>query len=277
MLLKGKEMRKFQYVKDIFMGTCELNNYDSIMLPTFAQGGKPIEDYLDEVLKHLDNKLDRCYFECHPYCKEETCEFIALIKGKNDTYLESELINLAVKTLHNLDEYDCQVTIKGSKDHKELIENLEALDIAASLGNTFVDDKYDKELSFDITIGESLVIHGGASYDLKLTYFKIYYEQLQKIVEYREKMEELDIYISPKDESSLNDAFLIGTNLKDAGFKTGVNYFLEDFEEENLHSNFLITFDSKDIANYEVKLKDLKTKETKTVKIDELVEELAFI
>lgn len=277
MQLKGKEMHKFNYIKDIFDGTCELNNCENIMIPVSDEQGQLIDDSIEKAATFIGDQRGRFYFHTPYYTDKEKYQFVVIAKAEKNVYLESELVNLAVKVLHNLDEYEVIVNLGGSENHDDLQEVLDSIEIASALDSVALDERYEKELGFDIVIGEDIVAHGGANYGVGIAYFTMDYETLEKHVSYVKEKQELDAFIVPKNQKCMNDAFIVGTNLKDAGFKIEIHYLEHKVEEENIRANFLITFDEKDIANYEVELKDLKTKESHKVKIDDLIEELSFL
>lgn len=276
MKLNAKETRKHTYIRDIFDGTCELNDYKEISISCINDHGEVSENPIGESILQFPKDENRCYLHAISFDKEEKEHFIALARNKDNYYIDTEIINMATKFLHNLDLYDLIVKIGGTKDNKDLLESLDALDIAAEKTDKKSIDSFDKEMFFDIFLDDHLLVHGGYNSEKEISYFKIDYRSVETVMNYDARIQELDAFIVPKTKECVDDAFIIGTNLKDAGFKVVTNYTMEKFEEDSLHANFLITFDESSLKDYEVRLKDLKTKEEHTVKIDNLIEELSF-
>lgn len=259
MNLKGNEMRKFEYILDIFKGTCELNSFSPLQSP--IKNGSELRKTLRENIKDIKGKF---YSYGNTFTPDENIELSAFIVGNDNVYRRCEIVNLAVKTLNNIGIYDVQVNIDSS--NKELVENLEMIDLDIK------DVSTDSEkFSFSLVLEDRVIGTGG--YDGML-YFTLNYKDIDSVYEYRED-DIFDVFIKPNDESVLEDALAIATNLKDAGFKIEVDYELESTNIPD--ASFLVTFDSSDIGKYVVHLKDLKTHEEREVMIDNLVEELSFI
>ncbi len=239
-------IRKMESFLDIFKGTCELNNFNPcIKEPSEASN-------------------DKCYFGGLA-ADSKQIELKAFIKDKDNLYRKAEIINLAVKTLNNANIYDFSLNI--SSDDKDLCELIELVDIEFT-------SKKDTSLSFDIVLDGKVL----ASYKETESFgiLEFFYDNIEDAYSYDE-VDVLDVYIAPKSLTVLPDAFAIATNLKDAGFKVEVNYEMEKKDITAEIADFLISFDEKDIGDYKVKMKDLKTNETHDVMIDNIVEELSFI
>ncbi len=264
MKLIGNELRKYEHILDIFKGTCELNNFEGMQLAIFDDKGKSKKNIVEEALnsRHTDSKK---VFFYSPIMDDEETMVLGALSVKTSPYTCAELINLAVKILTNLDIEDISVTY-GGRDEK-LQENLEALSIAVDL----CDDK-----SFGISVDDKETFIGGQTED-DIFYIFVDYKILSELTPYKEKTEPLDAYIVPTDKEVFDDAFIIGSNLREAGFKVEVDYSLVQVTKENVDATFLITFDASDIAKYEVKLIDMATREIKHIKIDNLIEEMMFI
>lgn len=144
----------------------------------------------------------------------------------------------------------------------------------------------DKSLS-----GASTICAGGRYNDLVKTLggpelngigFALGYERLQEILKSLEltpKGDDLDIYVIPVTTEQLPDALIIGTMLKDAGYKTEIDYrdvsLKNKYSQANkMNTNYIVTIGEEELKNYTVKLKDAKTSEEKTIGINDLVEEL---
>ena len=205
MQLKGKEMHKFNYIKDIFDGTCELNSCENIMIPVSDEQGQLIDDSIEKAVTFIGDQRGRFYFHTPYYTYKEKYQFVVIAKAEKNVYLESELVNLAVKVLHNLDEYEVIVNLGGSENHDDLQEALDSIEIASALDSVALDERYEKELGFDIVIGEDIVVHGGANYGEGIAYFTMDYETLEKHVSYVKEKQELDAFIVPKHSSEFFD------------------------------------------------------------------------
>lgn len=263
------KVKRLEYFIDIFKGTCELNNFHPIMMP-IMDGAKPRSSHLDVVTKSIDSlKENKLYFNGPVVDAEEYIELGAVISGYGtNSYRVGELINLANKTLYNADIYETSILI-DSKD-KALLENLDMIDQVVKETEVQKNDA-DKDLAFEIIAEDRTVVRGGGSNGLY--YFIINYSAVEDLLDYDYK-NTLDVFISPKTAKVLDDAFVISTNLKDAGFKVEIDFEMSKCNVDSIPADFLITIDEEDIAKYTVKLKDLKTKEERDVMIDNLVEEL---
>ncbi len=262
----GNKIRKYEYFLDIFKGTCELNNYCEIK-SSLKNNGSLRESLIDSSLEELkrSNETGKFYTFGTIFNPEETFNVTTLILGNSNIYRLCELINLNVKVLYNLGIDNA--TIHTS--NKKIIENLETIDLEVKEKDV-KKEKYDNIDAFEIEIDDRIIAHGG--YNADLAYMTLSYDAIEDLIDHDEN-NILDAYIMPKDKDVLDDAFVIATNLKDAGFRVEVDYELSN---QNPHADFLITFNSKDISNYQVHFKDLKTNEEKEVMIDNLVEELSF-
>lgn len=269
MNLSGDEMRKYEYVLDIFKGTCELNNFDPIYARAYNDG-MANKDILKSVLNDIE-KDEKVYFY-GPVLDGKECVIAGGICNKDNPYIFSEVINMCTKFLTNLGMEEISVDIEGEEDG-DAISNLEALDISVDLKEK--DSSRDDETSFTVYAADEPVVYGGLREDGTI-YF---YSDIENLMGYVDNIHEtqVDVYISPTSKEVLDDAFIIGSNLRDAGFKVEIDYSLKQVTKDVIDASFLVTFDREDIKKYQVKLVDMATKEVKTVKIDNLVEELSFI
>lgn len=259
-------IQKYEYALDIFKGTCELNNYEQI---TFQYEEKLSKNMLPDT----SNLNDKSYYHCLTFDKKPTYVFGAINKKEPTIYIVGEIINMASKVLYHLDVPDIKISLyTNGYNTEELVSNLETLDLEVE---THENNTKGETLSFEISSNDKLVVKGGIKENL--TYFTINYSSLENVYDYTDERLPLDAYIFVEDKSVLDDAFIIGSNLKDAGFKVEVDYSLKKVTKDDINACFLITFDSKDIENYQVKLIDMATEELKKVMIDNLVEELSFL
>ncbi len=260
------DIKKYNYVLDIFKGTCELNNYNESAL-IYEKGN--LSDF-----KVFESKASKAYYNGLVYNEQTDCMMGALNKLDPSVYTVCEIINLAAKFLNNLDieDYEIQITSYG-KDFSEVLENLEALDL--NVYGVEAEPSEGDSISFSIVVQDKSIIIGGMN--KTEAYFKTYFNDIDKVFNYRESDEKMDVYIYPMDEESLSDAFILGSNIKDAGFKAEIDYSLKQLKREEIDATYMITFNKENIKKYEVKLIDLATDEVKTVGIDNLIEELAFM
>lgn len=260
------DIKKYNYVIDIFKGTCELNNYNESAL-IYKQGD--LSNF--KVFESENNKI---YYSGLVYKEKTDCLFGAENKLDPNVYTICEIINLGAKFLNNLDidDYEIQITTFGS-NAEEVIENLETLDL--NVLGVEAEPSTSDVLSFSIVVQNEAVICGGM--DKNKAYFKARFNDIDKIFNYHEKKVKTDVYVYPLDKESFSDAFILGSNLKDAGFKTEIDYSLKQLNREEIDAVYMISFDKDNIKKYEVKLIDLATSEVKTVGIDNLIEELAFM
>jgi len=269
MKLVGDEMRKFEYVVDVFKGTCELNNFEGIKVPSIDEDGCVCKDIVSEAMAIETKDTSKIYFYGIQEGEEEMFVLGALADVKS-TYSIVEMINMTVKFLMNLNVEEVTVEVNG-KDSEFIQETLEVVNIPVSLGK-------EETTTFIVYVGEEKVAFGGLGGALSdKVFMEMNYDAFADMVEYKHKQAPIDVYVAPTMEEVLDDAFIIGTDLRDAGLKVEVDYSLKQVTSENVNASLLITFDKEDIAKYQVKLIDMGTKEIKTVMIDNLIEELAFI
>ncbi len=272
MNLIGKEKEKLDYIIDIYTGTMLLNNFIPMEM-SIKTGSNLRSDFIKDAIKYLNslNAKGKFYFYGPTFNEGEQLELCGLCLGKSNHFRKCELVNVAVKILYNLNLYDILVNV----DDEALIDDLES--ISLPVGKTALKKTdYTDSFVFRVSMNDKILIEGGGSDEKETLYFIINCDNLLKMCDYNKK-EELDAYIKPLEQDVLSDAFQIATDLKDSGLKLEVDYELNNFQEDEIEATFLITFDKKDIANYRVHLKDLKTKEEREVMIDNLIEELSFI
>lgn len=264
MKMMGNEMRKYEYVLDIYKGLCELNNYE----PVYSSSCSSKEDYIGLIKQAFEGKEKRLYFY-NAIEQDRKSLIVGGFRTNDSDYALCETIDMCYQLGSILGIDDLCVHLFG-KDCSFIESNLNALDIKTTI------DKKGHDEGFTITIGDKTVIEGGIKEE-GFIYFFIDMSLLISGFDYNEKEVPLDAYVSPLSEEVLDDAFVIGSNLKAAGFKIEIDYSLKQVTKDDIRASFLITFDKDDIAKYQVKLVDMVTKEVKTVKIDNLVDELAFI
>lgn len=268
------EAMKYEYILSIFEGTCQLNGYKSINVDTFNENGSSANDCKDECIRKCKDKDAKYYFHLSTFDDREHKKFCVFNNNSQDIYTNSELINMAFKTLNNMDVYDVTLNIESKDECKDLLENLESLGVPSTRNSS---NKGDDVIYFDITGNGDLIVHGELDKETSVGYYEIDYEVLSSFCEYKNVYQEFDAFVYADDKDVLSDALIIATDLRDSGFKIETDYSLRKIDENKLEANFLIIVDKKGINNYEVLFKDLKTKETKQVKIDNLIEELSFL
>jgi len=254
--LIGNEMRRLEYVLDVFKGTCILNNYTPLLTPMKGE--------------ELKNSLETGKYFYYKLQDTENITFLALLVGLESTYRTCELINLGLKTLNNMGIYSLEVNIDTEDD--KIIEDLEAMDIEV----VKYDSKKDTNtlVSFSYTLDDKTLGTGAIKKD-GFAYAKIDYNSIKDICDYHQE-NRLDCLLVPKDEDVLEDALIISTNLRDGGFGVEVDYEHNLENDVSIQPDFIITFDKDDIKKYIVHLKDTKTNETKEINLDQIVEELSF-
>ncbi len=270
MVLKNEDMRKYEYILDVFKGTCELNNFEALRVPAYVDG-KGYADIVAKVREEIPEDCEKAYFY-GPVWDETEGVVLGAMRWNNSIYDVSEMINMAVKVLKNMDVEECTVVLWG-ENAPFVVENLEALDVVAK------EEKGDlgkDKLRFSMYVDEEEVGRGALG-ENDLIYFSIDYEKLEENVSYKDAVGPLDVYVSPSCKEVLDDGFVIGAMLRDAGFKTEVDYSLEQATEDKVKATFLVTFDKEDIEKYRVKLVDMATREVKTVMLDNLIEEILYV
>lgn len=179
-----------------------------------------------------------------------------------------------------------------------LLSTLDSIEIEYEIDENLVRglDYYDYAVFEFVTedknlTGASTICAGGRYNDLVKTLggpelngigFALGYERLQEILkslDLTKQSKDLDVYVIPVTNNEVSDALIIGTMLKDAGYKTEIDY--RDVSLKNKYSQankmntaYIVTIGEEELKNYTVKLKDAKTSEEKTIGINNLVEEL---
>ena len=262
MILNTSETKKMESFTDIFKGTCELNGFHIVKI------NGECDDEIGE-LRELDSKGKFYYIE-----DEEGKITFRAITFNTGIYNLGEMVNMAVKVLYNADLTETTVMFdENSKSvFEEIFDDVEALDIPCGFESLKGANKLS--IRFEVRIDDKAV---GGGYVCNGEYIEIYidYDAVKENYRYREEEYEIDAYITPKSKEVLSDAFIIASNLKDAGLRVEIDYSMGEAQLGN--SSFLIEMDEKSIGSYEVNLTDRKTHETKKVHIDNLVEELMFI
>lgn len=186
-----------------------------------------------------------------------------------------------------------------SKEYfKELLDNLEALEIPYEIDNNLVRglDYYDYAVFEFVTEDERLAgastICAGGRYnnlvknldgpELNGIGFALGFERLKEIIKALDinvSDNKLEVYVASISNENASDAFIIGTNLKDCGFKVEIDY--RDVSLKNKLSNankmgasYIVIIGPDEIKKFEVRLKDALTKEERLVSINDLADEL---
>lgn len=258
-----------EYILDTFKGTCELNNYKMIKVDSSDDKHLLKNSLIKDIHKATEeNKLGKVYYHGLVAKESETLELGAL-STQTDIYRNGELINMAVKFLDNLGLEEITVDIKGEE---ELIDNLETLDIVTTSSDEILDKKEDT--AYEIYVEDEIIITGFSNQKENISYFTVDLDRLMTRDNYIIEDIPLDAYIEPESDDVKSDAFVIASNLKDAGFKVEVDYYNR---QEKTDSTYVIKFNSNDIKNYRVKIIDTKTNEAQEIDIDSIIEVLAFM
>ena len=198
----------------------------------------------------------------------------------------------------NMPKISDYISDEGKKYFEELLSNLEALDIEYEIDEKLVRglDYYDYAVFEYVTSDERLAgastICGGGRYnnlvknlggpDLAGVGFAVGYERLATIVKSLDLVDlkdAIDVYIAPIDAKNISDALIIGTDLRDAGFKCEIDYRDTNFKNKmstasKMNASFAVIIGEEELKDYSVVLKDLKTKEEKKISINNLADEL---
>ena len=192
---------------------------------------------------------------------------------------------------------------KESKDYfNSLLELLDNLEISYEVDENLVRglDYYDycvfEFITKDDRLGSAKTICGGGRYndlvksldgpELNGSGFAIGVERLQSIcdtinVDKLIKEEPL-VYVAPVLKEQIDDAFLIGLNLRELPIKTHVDYRDISLKKklsnaDKLNASYIIIVGEEELSKYSVILKDAQTKEEKVVSINNLSDELSLL
>ena len=199
------------------------------------------------------------------------------------------------KKAPKISDYVC----KESKDYFDtLLSTLKSIEIECEIDDNLVRglDYYDYAVFEFVTEDEALhgastICAGGRYNDLVKTLggpdlngvgFALGYERLQEILKslnLTPQDKDPDVYVIPVTSNEVGDALIIGTMLKDAGYKVEIDYRDVTLKTKyslanKLNTSYIVTIGEEELKNYTVKLKDAKTSEEKTIGINDLVDEL---
>ena len=265
-VLLGRNAKAYNYILDIFKGECELNGYNYI---------KALGDMnLDEVLK----EEKKVYYD-------RDSEFGFATLSKNGLFGPLEAINLAYKYIYMVGLENSWIEFKTAQNdyEKEITENLESIDIDCDI----VDDielKNGELLRFQIKTDKynTPVLTGFVKKEGvdTLTCVSINYNMLIAVIDTDRQVETLPIDVCViSDTSFQSDAFIIGTSLKDAGYKAEIDYSDTTLKEKEkivkeLNPSYIVSITEKSMKNFEVELTDVKVGETHKIGINDLIEEI---
>ena len=242
--------------------------------------------YKEALVKHMAKYKDELCADCLERLEKNPLRILdCKIDGDKDFFKDAPKIS----------DY---VSEESKAYFNELLETLDSLEINYEIDEGLVRglDYYDYVVFEFVTEDKHLsgasTICGGGRYnemvkelggpELNGIGFALGYERLQEILKTLELVPQkspLDVYVIPVTKEQLSDAFIVGTMLKDAGYKTEIDYrdvsLKNKFGEANKSgTNFIVTLGEEEVKSYSVKLKDAKTGEEKTFGINNLVDEL---
>lgn len=258
MILKTDKTRKMESAIDIFKGTCELNAFEPVKIYRSGFIDEEANIPLKGKFYYILEDIDMCHMEA--------------ISFTHTTHELQEIINMGVKALYNMGIEDVKVVVdeQNREDTKYLMSDLETLEIPAEYGS--VNTMGDKA-AFAIFVSGRHVASGGITLG-EYTYLSIDYYALEEFYNYKETGDVTDVIVCPKAKIVLSDAFIVATNLRDAGLKVEVDYSL-GIDQLN-SSTFLIEVDKKAMSKFRVKLIDRNTHEEQDIAINDLVEVLLY-
>lgn len=254
-------------------------------------------------INNLSSKSDREKYKTDliKYMKQYESELCSDCKArleKNPLRVLDCKIDSDKKFFKNAPKISDYTSDESNAYFKELLETLDALEIDYEIDENLVRglDYYDYAVFEFVTedkklSGASTICAGGRYNDLVKSLdgpelngvgFALGYERLGEILKNLDlvpRASTLDVYVIPVTKNELSDAFIIGTMLKDAGYKTEIDYRNTNLKNKyskasKMETSYIVTIGEEEIKNYTVKLKDAKTGDEKTIGINNLVEEL---
>lgn len=254
-------------------------------------------------INNLSSKQDRekykvALVEYMSKHKEELCEDCLERLEKNPLRILDCKVDGDKDFFKNAPKISEFISPESKEYFDTLLSTLDSIEIEYEIDENLVRglDYYDYAVFEFVTedknlTGASTICAGGRYNDLVKTLggpelngigFALGYERLQEILkslELTKQSKDLDVYVIPVTNNEVSDALIIGTMLKDAGYKTEIDY--RDVSLKNKYSQankmntaYIVTIGEEELKNYTVKLKDAKTSEEKTIGINNLVEEL---
>lgn len=250
-ILTGIDAINFDNAYETFKGIAEINNYEFIKF-------KRVSD------AELEKSSKFYYFTDNTFNIE--------VSINSNTYLTAEIINIGVKYLEILGLEDIILKFKEiDSDLEEILENLEI--------DYEVDETLNSEFELSMIDSEDVekVIGIGNTSKLEIKFESL--NHMLKDYDITFNKTPLDVYIMPETKELLQDTFIIGTSLKDVGFKTEIDYSDIPLKEKVLkakdsNTTYIIIVNEKDLKKYSVRLIDAKTEEEKVVSINTLQDEL---
>ena len=254
-------------------------------------------------INNLGSKEDRNTYKealvkyLEPY-KDELCEDCQTRLVKNPLRILDCKVDGDSEIFKGIPKIENYLSDESKAYFKELLETLDALEIKYEIDDKLVRglDYYDYAVFEFVTEDEALkgastICAGGRYNDLVKTLdgpalagvgFALGFERLSEILKTLDLVPEIspvEIYIAPVTENELSDAFLIGTSLKDCGFKTEIDYRKTNIKNKLANANklnvtYIVIVGEEELKNYSVKLKDAQTKEEKVISINDLADEL---
>ncbi len=248
--------KQIQYIQEVIMSICEKYNYDI----NFSN-----KENRDEVSKTYEfNKLN---WEVN-------------FKGSKDTFSLADVISLVYHVFKILGFKKVLVNLNKDILEKEKVKDyLDLLDIEYDFD---IKKDLNKEQIFNIIlnsqvkIGEAIYLSEGINYKLDIN--KLLEEMLKEEINIPLN-NSLDIFVCYQAEEEKETALYLIQDLRLNGFICETAYLGEKIDNQlkkanQLNSKYVIILNEKDIKNFEVCIKDNKTKEEKKIQINDLVDYL---
>lgn len=244
------------------------------------------QKYRDELVKYMTNY------------KDDLCDDCKVRLEKNPLRILDCKIDSDKDFFKNAPKISDYLSDESNAYFKELLDNLEALEINYEIDDNLVRglDYYDYAVFEFVTEDERLsgasTICAGGRYnnlvknldgpDLPGVGFAIGFERLKEIVKslsLKPKENKIDVYVASVDDTNMSDAFIIGSDLKDNGFKCEIDYRSTNIKNKlstanKLGVSYIVIVGPEEMKKFSVKLKDAATKEEKIVPINDLADEL---
>ncbi len=239
--------------------------------------------YRDKLIEYFKPQIDNLCEDCQERLKTNP---LRILDCKVDK--DSEILKNAPKTIDYLNS-------DSKKRFESLQEYLDLMEIPYEVDTNLVRGlDYYNHTVFEITLKDSdLALGGGGRYNSLVELLGGpsvpavgFAMGIDRTVEEMERQEvnfklnnSIDVYMMYVNDEEKETASYLVQNLRMNGFIVETDYLGKSFKSQfksvdRFNSKYVIILNSEDLKNYEVKVKDNKTKEEKLVNINDLVDYL---
>ena len=288
--MEKEKLHIIEQVQNAFNAACLLNGYEGI-IPTMK-----IEDSEIEIVLPHEEKI----FYTIPAIKDKNGIVLeALSTTAKEIHYVLDMINMSRMMTELLGfnwEYEVSLKInaKNAADFIKLKVILAALEFEEIDIGENIDENLENEFEFSICYldeeADIELIKGNTHIynDNYVNYVSSHLENFVNTLSKKGKHDVncdcdiLEVYIIPKEEENFTDSSIIASDLHNMGIQAITDYRDCTFEEKlktakEQGTKAILIIDESAMSKFSVKLFDVALKEEKTVKLDNLIDELSQI